>query len=207
MVEPADLKSLCPTEIAELLAREQIMDAGIRPIWANMPRLAGPAYTARCDPGDSLMFHAAVHRAPPGSIIVGQGGDADYALAGGNVCAVAQSRGIAGFIIDGVVRDIGEIRTMCFPVFARGVIPIPARQCASGSLNVSVRCGGVTVSPGDAIVADEEGIVVLPHETSNEIIAAAMERHAGAQKISLENWSETHRKRIEAALRSNGFHD
>src|ERR1700728_2619808 len=100
--------SIPPATLADVLGREQVMDLGIRPLWGPMPRVAGPAFTVRCPPGDNLMLHAAIYRAEPGSVIVAEGGDVDYALAGGNVCAVAQRRGIAAFVIDGVIRDLGE---------------------------------------------------------------------------------------------------
>src|SRR5215475_1570409 len=92
-----------PTTLADLLGRGQVMDIGIRPLWTPVPRLAGPAFTVKCPPGDNLMLHAAIHRAEPGSVVVVEAGDTDYALAGGNVCAVAQRRGIAGFVLDGVI--------------------------------------------------------------------------------------------------------
>jgi len=99
------------------------------------------------------MLHAAIYRAAPGSVVVVESGDVDYALAGGNVCAVAQRRGIAGFVADGVIRDLGEVREAAFPVFARGVIPIPGVKKAVLPLNERVTCGGVAVDPGDVVVA------------------------------------------------------
>src|SRR5882672_9371688 len=101
-------QSLSPTTLADVLGRARVMDLGIRPLWARTPRIAGPAYPVRCPPGDNLMVHAAIHRAPPGSIVVVEAGDVDYAVAGGNVCAVAQKNGIAGFVVDGVLRDLAE---------------------------------------------------------------------------------------------------
>lgn len=80
------------TTLADLLGRGQVMDFGIRPLWGPVPRVAGPAFTVRCPPGDNLMLHAAIHRADPGSVVVVESGDLDYALAGGNVCAVARRR-------------------------------------------------------------------------------------------------------------------
>jgi 4-hydroxy-4-methyl-2-oxoglutarate aldolase len=126
MTDVAEFKNISPTTLADVLRREQVMDAGIRPLWDSTPRVAGPAFTVRCPAGDNLMLHAAIHRAPAGSIIVVEAGDVDYAVAGGNVCAVAQRRGIAAFVVDGAIRDLGEVREMGFPVFARGVIPIQA---------------------------------------------------------------------------------
>ena len=86
------------------------MDSGVRPLWGPPPRVTGPAYTVRCAPGDNLMLHAAIYRAQRGSIVVVESGDPDFALAGGNVCATAQRRGIAGFVLDGLIRDLQEVR-------------------------------------------------------------------------------------------------
>src|SRR5580698_6540191 len=95
---------ISPTTLADLLGREQAMDIGIRPLCTPSVRVAGPAFTVLCPPADNLMLHAAIYRAEPGSVIVVQAGDLDYAMAGGNVCAVAQRRGISAFVIDGVIR-------------------------------------------------------------------------------------------------------
>ena len=172
MNDVTEFKDIPPTTLADLLGREQVMDIGIRPLWPPMPRVAGPAFTVRCPSGDNLMLHAAIYRAEPGSVIVVESGDVDYALAGGNVCAVAQRRGIAAFVVDGVIRDLGEVREMGFPVFARGVIPIPGGKAVVEPLNERVRCGGVDVSAGDIVVADEEGVVVTPGARQEEVLAA-----------------------------------
>ncbi|MFD6890225.1 RraA family protein [Streptomyces sp. NPDC059957] len=193
-----------PTTLADLLGREQVMDIGIRPLW-DSPRVAGPAYTVRCEPGDNLMLHAAIYRAEPGSVIVVESGDLDYALAGGNVCAVAQRRGIAAFVLDGLLRDLAEVREAGFPVFARGVVPVPGAKKKLGSLGGPVRVGGVSVHPGDIVVADEEGIVVTPAARQEEILSAALDKLAKEAGESLDAWEEQHRARIEKALGELGF--
>lgn len=200
----AAFKDIPPTTLADLLGREQIMDIGIRPLW-NSPRVAGPAYTVRCEPGDNLMLHAAIYRAEPGSVIVVESGDVDYALAGGNVCAVAQRRGVAAFVVDGVIRDLGEVREAGFPVFSRGVIPIPGTKKKVGALGEPARVGGVLVHPGDIVVADEEGIVVTPAARQEEILAAARTKLAAEAEQSLDAWEADHRARIEKALSDQGF--
>jgi len=91
--------SVSPCEYADALPREQFMHYAIKPLWEGMPRIAGPAFTVKCEPGDHLMLHAAIYRASPGDIIVVEADD-EFAVAGGNVCAIAQSRGIKGFVID-----------------------------------------------------------------------------------------------------------
>ncbi|MDT0390542.1 RraA family protein [Streptomyces sp. DSM 41921] len=197
-------KDVPPTTLADLLGRAQVMDTGIRPLW-DSPRVAGPAYTVRCEPGDNLMLHAAIYRAEPGSVIVVESGDVDYALAGGNVCAVAQRRGVAAFVVDGVIRDLGEVREAGFPVFSRGVIPIPGTKKKVGSLGEPARVGGVLVHPGDIVVADEEGIVVTPAARQDEILTAARAKLAKEAEESLDAWEANHRARIDKALSEGGF--
>ncbi|MFE5844322.1 RraA family protein [Streptomyces niveus] len=204
MNDISGFKDIPPTTLADVLGREQVMDIGIRPLWPSMPRIAGPAFTVRCPAGDNLMLHAAIYRAEPGSVVVVQAGDVDYALAGGNVCAVAQRRGIAGFVLDGVIRDLGEVREMGFPVFARGVIPIPGTKAAVEPLNRDVRCGGVTVRAGDIVVADEEGVVVTPHGRAEEVLSASRAKLAKEAAESLDEWEAAHRARVERVLSEKG---
>ncbi|WP_371665901.1 RraA family protein [Streptomyces sp. NBC_01241] len=205
MNDATEFKDIPPTTLADLLGREQVMDIGIRPLWPSVPRVAGPAFTVRCPPGDNLMLHAAIHRAEPGSVIVVEAGDVDYALAGGNVCAVAQRRGIAAFVTDGVIRDLAEVREMGFPVFARGVIPIPGTKKAVGPLNAPVRCGGVAVAPGDIVVADEEGVVVTPRARREDVLRDARKKLAKEAGETLDAWKKAHRERIDAILAEGGF--
>jgi len=205
MTEAAAFAAIPPATLADLLGRGQVMDIGIRPLWPSVLRVAGPAFTVRCEPGDNLMLHAAIYRAAPGSVVVVESGDVDYALAGGNVCAVAQRHGIAAFVVDGVIRDLGEVREMGFPVFARGVIPVPGTKAAVGSLGGEIRCGGATVRAGDMVVADEEGIVVVPADRCEEILRDAQARLARETSESLEDWEKVHRARIDKILADGGF--
>ena len=201
------MAGLSPTTIADCLPRKQIMSAAIRPLWPGMPRIAGSAYTVRCGPGDNLMLHAAIYRAPPECVVVVEGADADYALAGGNVCAVAQRHKIGGFVLDGAIRDVGEIRASGFPVFAKAVVPKPGTKNVLGALNVAVICGGVRVEPGDIVVGDEEGTVVVPHGERDAALAAALKRAAADAAQTLDEWEADHRRRIDAALAAKGFRE
>jgi 4-hydroxy-4-methyl-2-oxoglutarate aldolase len=195
---------ISPTTLADVLGRGQVMDIGIRPLWAG-PRVAGPAFTVRCLPGDNLMLHAAIYRAAPGSVIVVEAGDTEFAVAGGNVCAVAHRRGIAAFVVDGVVRDLAEVRELGFPVFARGVIPVPGSKALIAPLNQQVCCGGVQVRAGDIVVADEEGVVVVPADLRQQVLADAVAKQAAEDDQSLDAWEEAHQARITAILREQGF--
>ncbi|NJL45032.1 MAG: RraA family protein [Leptolyngbyaceae cyanobacterium SM2_3_12] len=172
----------------------------LRELWPRIPRLAGPAYTVSCPAGDNLMLHAAIYRAAPGSVIGVQAGNADYAMAGGNVCAIAPKRGIAGFVIDGVIRDLAEVREAQFPAFARGVMPIPGQKTQLGMLNQPIVCGGVRVSPGDRVVADEEGIVVIPAAQQEAVWQGAKQRSDRDAAQSLDDWEANHRAKVEQAL-------
>jgi regulator of RNase E activity RraA len=206
MYDYSKFAAISPIAYADAqLGREQFMDTGLRAIWSTMPRIAGPAYTVSCPPGDNLMLHAAIYRAEPGSIIVVQAGNLDYAMAGGNVCTVAQRRGIAGFIIDGAIRDVAEVREAQFPVYCRGLVPVPGKKQKLGTLNQPVTCGGVTVNPGDIVVADEEGIAVIPsaqQETLWEIAKLCTDKDAAQ---SLAEWKANHQAKIEQTLQELGF--
>lgn len=188
------------TTLADVVGDTGVMDLGVRPLWTPAPRLSGPAYTVRCAPGDNLMLHTAIYRAEPGSVLVVQADDLAHAVAGGNVCAIAQRRGIAGFVVDGVVRDVGEIREAGFPVFARGVVPVPGSKATVLPLQETVRCGGVDVHPGDWVVADEDGVIVVAGDRAEEVATAGRERLATDAVQTLDEWEAAHRVAVDAAL-------
>ncbi|MEO1523726.1 MAG: RraA family protein, partial [Cyanobacteria bacterium J06633_2] len=151
------------------------------------------------------MLHAAIYRATPGSIVVVNAGDVDYAVSGGNVCAIAQRRGIAGFVVDGVIRDVAEVREAAFPVFARGAMPIPGKKEKLGTLNQPIVCGGVQVSPGDIVVADEEGIAVIPFAQKEAAWAIAKQRTDRDESQSLDEWERNHHAKIDRILSDLGL--
>lgn len=193
--------TLSPPDYANFLGRNQIMDFGIKELWSNTPRIAGPAFTVQLTPGDNLMLHAAIHEAPKGSVlVVDVQGDTNFAVAGGNVCMTAQRNGIAALVIDGVIRDVGEIRAARFPVFARGAIPIPGKKNVISPLNQPISCGGVQLQPDDLIVADEEGIVVVPKAMIEETFDKAKQRANQEAQMTLEAWATAHQAKIEAII-------
>ena len=205
MTDATEFRTIPTTTLADLLGRGQVMDIGIRPLWGPHGRVAGPAFTVSCPPGDNLMLHAAIHRAEPGSVVVAESGDLDWALAGGNVCAVAQRRGVAAFLLDGLIRDLAEVREARFPVFARGVIPIPGAKSVVRPLGEPVTCGGVRVEAGDIVVADEEGVVAVPAARRDEVLTAARAKLAKEADESLDAWEAAHRARIDKILAEQGF--
>ena len=197
--------ALSPNELSDVLELSCVMRYEIHPLWPGMPRIAGPAFTTRTGRHDNLMFHASIYLARPGDVIVVEAGDDEMAVAGGNVCAIAQRNGVAGLVVDGVVRDVVESRERRFPLFGRGASPIPAKRVGEGGMNVQIRCGGVVVNPGDVIVADEEGIVVIPRARAEDVLAKAQARVTADSKLSLEDWERRHRSAVETALKAKGY--
>jgi 4-hydroxy-4-methyl-2-oxoglutarate aldolase len=141
-------------------------------------RLAGPALTVMCHPGDNLMIHVAVARAQPGTVLVVQTQDASYGVWGEVLTVAAIARGIAGLVVDGSVRDLGAIRRLGFPVFARGTALRGTTKSARGAVGAIISCGGALVSLADLIVADESGIVVIRPEEVEHVLERAQERSA-----------------------------
>jgi regulator of RNase E activity RraA len=195
------------TILADLLGRAHVMDIGIRASWSPVPRVAGPAFTVICAPGDNLMLHAAIYRAPPGSVLVVAGAGTDYAVAGGNVCAVAQRHRIAAFVVDGVIRDLAEVRDAGFPVFARGVVPVAGVKAATAPLNEPVRCGGVTVRAGDVVVADDDGVLVVPADRREQVLSDGRAKAGAEAAQTLDSWEAEHHARIDNMLAAHGFND
>lgn len=166
----AQLRKVSPATIGHFLEHE-FMDPELRPIISRF-NFAGPAITVRCFGVDSSIVHYAVDIAQPGDvIIVDRLGDRRYACWGGGVTNGAQARGVVGAVIDGALTDKVEIEDLRFPVFGRTISPITTRGGGlTGELNVPVRCGGVFVNPGDIILADDDGIIVLPPDRIQEIV-------------------------------------
>ena len=151
--------------IDDCMNRMAAVDAGLNPL--NSSPLLGTAFTVRCPAGDNLMFHKALDLAQPGDVLViAAGGSMSRALCGEIMVTYARSRGLAGFIIDGCVRDKDELAALTdFPVYARGVIPNGPYKNGPGEINVPVAVGGQVICPGDILVGDGDSVLVIkPHE-------------------------------------------
>ena len=159
--------------LADVGGRRGTLGGRIQPLSKSM-KIAGPAFTVEVRPGDNLMIHAALQLAQPGDVIVVDGkGDLSCALTGALMAAHAQKAGIAGFVIDGAVRDTDECARGSFPIFAAGANPNGPLKGAAGRINWPVSLAGTPVNPGDLIVGDADGVVVVPRETAAEIVKAA----------------------------------
>lgn len=171
--------------LADVAGRRGALGARIQPIAAHM-KVAGPAFTVEVRPGDNLMFHAALAMAQPGDVIVVDGkGDQTMALCGTIMSTQAQSAGLAGFVVDAAVRDIAELSEGSFPVFAYGSNPNGPTKGLGGQINWPVTLAGVTVNPGDLVVGDADGVVIIPRENAEEIVARAAEKvQAEAKRVA-----------------------
>jgi regulator of RNase E activity RraA len=174
----AGLAAFDSPEVSDLLNRLYTMSSAIRPVTAPELRICGPACTVKVFPGDNLMVHKALDIAAPGDVIVvDASSSAMTAVLGDTICMKARHRGIAGFVVDGLVRDLGSIQRLGdFPVFARGVTPIGPLQRGPGEINYPVSVGGIVVTPGDVVVADLSGVVVVPSDVAPDLLARLVER-------------------------------
>lgn len=162
------------------------MTATIKPLFEGS-RIAGPAKTAVISPGQNAAIHRAVHTASCGQVLVVDGtADRSFGPFGDILATSCGNQGIVGAVIDSTIRDVADIKEMRFPVFCLGANPTATEKTAPGSIDVLVTCGGVRVRPGDIIVGDDDGVVVIPVEIAAEVadrvqIVAAREREIKQQ--------------------------
>jgi regulator of RNase E activity RraA len=158
--------------ISDLMNRLYTMAPAIRTMTAENLRILGPACTVKTFPGDNLMVHKSLDVAQPGDVVVVDASSSTLtAVLGDLVSAKARHRGIAGFVVDGNIRDLPAIRALGdFPVFARGVTPIGPLHRGPGEVNFPICAGGIVVQPGDLIVGDLNGVVVVPRSIVDELL-------------------------------------
>ena len=191
--------------LADVGGRRGTLGGRIQPLSKSM-KVAGPAFTVEVRPGDNLMIHAALQLAQPGDVIVVDGkGDLSCALTGALMAAHAQKAGIAGFVIDGAVRDTDECARGSFPIFAAGANPNGPLKGAAGRINWPVSLAGTPVNPGDLIVGDADGVVVVPRELAAAIVGGAQAKvDAEAERMKAIGRGEVAQAWVEDGLRSVG---
>lgn len=163
--------SVDTTAICDADKAIRVLDSAIRPRSAAT-RILGPAFTVRCR-GDFFGVLRAIEAADPGDVIVVDGGGEQIAFAGELFARGALVRGLAGIIVDGGYRDIGYVRDCSLPIYSRFVTPMAGTTSALGELQIPVNCGGVRVEPGELVMADDEGVIVVPAERAEELLDAA----------------------------------
>ena len=170
--------------ISDVLRPGQVMARRIAPIVAGA-RVVGPAATALNAPNDILAMQYAFHLASPGHVLVVTS-PGERAAWGGGITIAARARGLAGVVVDGMVRDVAEIRDHRFPTWAAGVSAGLSATEAFGAADVPLVCGDVLVHPGDLIVADDDGVVVVPRGRIDEVLVAARARVEHDRELEVE---------------------
>lgn len=167
----AQYRGFVTPHLSDNMNRLNAVDVAIRPMHVS-GKLVGRAFTVKTRPGDNLLVHKAIDMAGPGDVIVvDAGGGVTNSIMGEIMAQLAQSRGIEGFVIDGTIRDVEAIREMNYPIYAKGITHRGPYKDGPGEINVTVQIGGAIVHPGDLIVADMDGIVVVPAEHAEALIA------------------------------------
>jgi len=199
-------RNVVTPHISDNVNRLHAIGPGLRPYHKAGITLAGAALTVKTRPGDNLMVHKAIDMALPGDVIVvDAGGDLTNAIIGEIMVSIAKKNGIAGFVIDGSIRDISAIQNGTFPVYARGVTHRGPYKDGPGEINVPVSIGGMVVHPGDIVVGDDDGVVVVPLDAAEQVLALAKEHQAKEETI-LQSISDgtVDRRWVDETLKRKG---
>lgn len=169
-------------QVADCMSRLGAMDFGIRPVWPS-PRIVGAALTVWCHAGDNLMVHKALSLAAPGDIMV-MNTQSNVASSGfGELLATSAAKiGVRGVIVDGTVRDAEALQALKLPVYARGLCPNGCYKDGTGEVGAIIACGGVAVRPGDIIIADRDGVAVVPLDDAAEVAKLAADQISREEK-------------------------
>ena len=158
--------------LSDAMGRHGALSSAIRPMYENI-RMVGAALTVLCFPGDNLMTHKALQMVQPGDVLVIDDGDSNSGCFGHRSALTARARGGTGVVVSGSIRDVAALRQERFPVFARGVSPRAPQKNTPGSINVPVHVGGIVICPGDIVVGDDDGVVVIPRGMAKQVLEKA----------------------------------
>jgi len=162
------------SQLADAMGRFNFMDPGIQPR-SDLP-LCGLALTVNCRPADNLMVHKALEVAEPGDIVVvNTCGNVTSAVFGELMCTTAAAKRIGGIVVDGAIRDVEAIIHIGMPAFSRSISPGACDKDGPGEVNVPISCGGTVVAPGDVVVGDADGVVVVPRAHAAEVLQLVAE--------------------------------
>lgn len=196
-----------PTSIvSDCMERLFAMDSQIRP-YHPKPRMIGHALTIHCPPGDNLVLQKAIEMAEPGDVLVmNAGGNTTQAPVGEIVVSNCIRKGAVGLVIDGPIRDSDILPTLSIPVFAKGVTHRGCYKDGPGELNVTIACGGVVVRPGDLIIGDNDGIVVVPYEEAEGLLPKLFKKAEQEERVLEQIRNKTiDRTWVDQELRGKGY--
>ncbi len=167
--------ALPAANVADCMGRLSALSSDIRLLSSPKREIMwGVALTVKARPGDNLMIHKAFDMAGPGDVvIVSNGGDRSQSLVGAILVTYAQYRGVAGLVFDGPIRDIADISKMPIPVYGVGFTPGGPFKEGPGEINVPIACGGIHVEPGDIVLGDPDGVIVVPRKDAAALLAEA----------------------------------
>ncbi|MCV7173724.1 RraA family protein [Mycobacterium manitobense] len=164
--------------VGDAMDRLGALDARIKPVWPGAT-IIGPAFTVWTRAGDNKLLHEAMRMAAPGDVLIVNGqGDESRALLGELMAERAKVLGLAGFVVDGAVRDADIIGEIELPVFARAVTPAGPYKYGPGRLGSVIAVGGVAVAPGDIVLGDADGVVIVPQQDAEHVLKAAEAKFA-----------------------------
>lgn len=180
---PELFADLAVADICDALGRNAALPSAIKPL--GVARLLGTAYTVNLPAGENLLLYYAVDNARPGDVLaVACDGYEDRAVCGEIMAALARKRGLAGFVVDGAVRDADALRAMDFPVYARAVSPNGPYKDGCGEINAPIAMGNAVIRPGDILVADGDGIVAVSRDEAEAVaVQARAIRDTGLRKL------------------------
>ena len=201
----AQFRELPVANVSDSMSRMNAAGPRLRPMHAG-GAMAGPALTVRTRPGDNLMLHKALNIAEPGDVIVvDAGGDLTNAMMGDLMLTVAITRGLAGIVINGAIRDYKVIHESAFPLFAAGVTHRGPYKDGPGEINVPIAIDGMVVMPGDLMLGDEDGLLCVPFEATETVYAKAKaKRDAEDKQMEAIKAGRSDRSWVEAQLAKLG---
>jgi regulator of RNase E activity RraA len=168
---------------SDCMSRAAAAGPRLRPMHAG-GYLAGPAFTVKTRPGDNLMVHKALDMAEPGDVVVvDAGGDLTNAIVGEIMIAYARSRGIAGLVINGSIRDSATVRQEDYPVFAAGITHRGPYRDGPGEIGCAIAIDGMVFEPGDLVIGDDDGLLAIPYGAAEAVLDAALKKREAEEKI------------------------